>query len=414
MSAQRFILESVSSGLTINSKGSATDEYALRFEGGAVGRGSAPLGETRSRYEAEAGDIGARSVIHALTADGILGSALSQAEFDQYLARNVSRIGSSAVFSLSCAFFEAALTSAGGCGRPEQAVPPRFCLNILNGGRHAYTNPVLSDFHEYLLLPRHADMAMLLDDHRSIQDRVRERLSATETTRVNGNVVHVLGGQGNRDCIEFLLGVLEQLGLSQRYGLMIDAAAGQLWDGSACYALDLAEQRSLVPDELEEYWAGIIADYPLALLEDPFAEHDLERWSSLAATASDCSIAGDDLHSGDPERIRQLLDSDCMTAMVLKPDQAGTISATLAAAELTRAAGVPLLLSHRSISTDSLVLAHLMVHCGIEIAKFGPLLSDFSSILKMNEVLRATRERLVTGQVEDALDHVGSGAYAEG
>jgi len=413
MSAQRFILESVSSGLTVNSKGSAMDEYALRFEGGAVGRGSAPLGETRSRYEAEGGGIEARSVIQALTADGILGSALSQAEFDQYLVANLARMGSSAVFSLSCAFFEAELKSSSAYTRPDRAVPPRFCLNILNGGRHAYTNPVLSDFHEYLLLPRHADIAMLLEDHRSIQDRVRDRLSATETTRVNGNVVHVLGGQGNRDCIELLLGVLDDLGLSQRYGLMIDAAASQLWNGSA-YALDLAEKKVFCPEELEDYWAGIIADYPLALLEDPFAEHDLERWSSLAATAGDCSIAGDDVHSGDPERIRQLLDSACMTATVLKPDQAGTISATLAAVELTRAAAVPLVLSHRSVSTDSLVLAHLMVDCGIEIAKFGPLLSDFSSILKMNEVLRMTRDRNVAGRVEDALERVTSSAHAKG
>jgi len=390
MSAQRFVLESVSGGPVINSRGCVTDEYALRFADGAVGRGSAPLGETRSRYEAEGGGIEARSVIQALTADGILGRAFSQAEFDQYLAGNAARLGPSAVFSLSC-----------------------FCLNILNGGRHAYTNPVLSDFHEYLLLPKHADVAMLLDDHRSIQDRVRSRLSATETTRVSGNRVHVLGGQGNRGCIEFLLGVLDDLGLSQRYGLMIDAAAGQLWNGSA-YALDLAEKSVFCPEAFEDYWAGIITDYPLALLEDPFAEHDLERWSSLAATATDCSIAGDDVHSGDPERIRQLLDSACMTATVLKPDQAGTISATLAAVELTRAAGVPVVLSHRSVSTDSLVLAHLMVDCGIEIAKFGPLLSDFSSILKMNEVLRMTRDRDVGGRVEGALERVTSGAYAEG
>jgi len=413
MTARQFILESVSSGLTINSKGRVTDEYTLRFEGGAVGHGSAPLGETRSRYEAEAGGIDARSVVQALTGDGILGRAFSQAEFDKYLAGNASRMGPSAVFSLSCAFFEAAFGSFVRGSRPAQMRQPRFCLNILNGGRHAYTNPVLSDFHEYLLLPKHADIAMLLDDHRSIQERVRSRLSATETTRVSGNVVHVLGGQGNRDCIEFLLGVLEDLGLAHRYGLMIDAAAAQLWNGSA-YALDLAEKRVFSPDRLEEYWASIIADYPVALLEDPFAEHDLERWSSLAANATECSIAGDDVHCGDPERIGLLLDSGCMTGTVLKPDQSGTISATLAAAEVTKAAGVPLVLSHRSISTDSLVLSHLMVHCGIELAKFGPLLSDFSSILKMNEVLRMNCERCVAGRVEDASDGVARGAYAEG
>jgi len=411
MTARRFIPESISSGLTINSKGHATDEYTLRFEGGAVGRGSAPLGETRSRYEADAGDIDAGSVVHMVTADGILGREFSQAEFDQYLARNGDRLGPSAVFSLSCAFFEAALRPSGSQGHPKQIRPPRFCLNILNGGRHAYTNPVLSDFHEYLLLPNHADIAMLLDDHRSIQDRVRSQLSAMATTRVSGNVVHVLGGQGNRDCIGFLLGVLDDLGLSDRYGLMIDAAAAQLWNGSA-YALDLAEKRLFSPRELEDYWSDMIADYPVALLEDPFAEHDLERWSSLAAKAADCIIAGDDVHCGDPERIRQLLDSACMTGTVLKPDQAGTVSAALEAAERTRAAGLPLVLSHRSISTDSRVLAHLLVECGIEIAKFGPLSSDFGAILNMNEVLRMTQGRCAAGPAADALERVPRGAHA--
>jgi enolase len=411
MTDQRFILESVTSALTISTKGCVTDEYSLRFDDGAVGRGSAPLGETRSRYEAEGGDIDAPSVVQALAEDGILGREFCQTEFDQYLTSNVARMGPSAAFSLSCAFFEAALRSYGGCSRPEQAVPPRFCLNILNGGRHAYTNPVLSDFHEYLLLPQHTDIAMLLDDHHSIQERVRNRLSAMATTRVSGNVVHVLGGQGNRDCIEFLLGVLDDLGLAHRYGLMIDAAAAQLWDGTV-YALDLAEKRNLSPDELEDYWTGILADYPVALLEDPFAEHDLERWSGLAATATDCIIAGDDVHSGDPGRIRQLLDSACMTGTVLKPDQAGTISATLEAMEVARAAKSPVILSHRSISTDSLVLAHLMVHCGIELAKFGPLLSDFSSILKMNEVIRATKDGCLARGAEGPVENVARDAHA--
>ena len=172
MKAQRFILESVSARPTINSQGRLTDEYGLRFEGGASGRGSAPLGETRSRYEVAAGTIDSQSVLDQLDADGILGQDLSQRDFDQYLADNAARIGPAAVFALSCAFFEAALQSSEGSSRPAQARLPRFCLNILNGGRHAYTNPVLSDFQEYLLVPRHSDIALLLDDHRAIQDKV--------------------------------------------------------------------------------------------------------------------------------------------------------------------------------------------------------------------------------------------------
>jgi len=396
MTGHRFTLESVTAGPTINSQGRLADEYSLRFADGASGRGSAPQGETRSRYEAGDDATDAQSVLHKLSADGVFGREFSQAEFDQYLVGNAPRYGSAAVFSLSCAFFEASLRSPDGLARPLKALSPRFCLNILNGGRHAYTNPVLSDFHEFLLVPNHADIALLLDDHQAIQASVRSHFSETESTRVNGNRVHVLNGQGNRACIEFLVGILDGLGLSTRYDLMIDAAAAQLWNGSA-YALDLAEKRTFSSLELEGYWLDIIADYPVALLEDPFAEHDLGCWGSLVARAADCRIMGDDVHSGDAERIRNMLNEACMNGVMLKPDQAGTVSATLEAMQVARRAGAPVILSHRSISTDSLVLAHLMVHGEIEFAKFGPLLSDFSSILKMNEVLRNSQApRLAT------------------
>jgi enolase len=390
MKDQRFVLQSVSSGPTINSQGRLTDEFRLCFEGGASGRGSSPMGETRSRYEANAEPVSAPQVLDRLAADGVIGREFSQHEFDGYLAGSAARLGSSAVFALSCAFFDAALGASGALAPSAGSGPgpaPRFCLNILNGGQHAYTNPVLSDFHEFLLVPTHADLEQLLEDHQAIQARVKAHLSQCGTTMVNGNVVHVLGRGGNRECIEFLLGLLEELGLSGRYGLMIDAAAAQLWNGSA-YALELAEKQTFTPQAFEDYWGSVLDKYPLAWLEDPFAEHDLEHWRRLTAKAGDCCVLGDDVHSGDPARLRDLLVRACISGVILKPDQAGSISATLEAVAIAREAAAPLILSHRSISTDALVLPHLMVHCGIELAKFGPLLSDFSAVLKINEVLR--------------------------
>ena len=400
--ARTLTLEAVSSGPTINSKGHLTDEYCLRFEGGISGCGSAPQGETLSCYEsgAQAQAPRAEKVIDQLTADGVIGRELSQQAFDDYLEGKLSGFGRGAVFALSCAFFEATFQFAGRLTPPRHAVFPRFCLNILNGGRHAYTNPVLSDFHEFLLVPKRGSVEQLLDDHRAIQERVRARLSRQETTLVAGNPVHILGSRGNRDCIEFLLEILDDAGLGERYDLMIDAAASGLWDGSA-YVLDLAEQRRFSSPELEQYWLSILEEFPVAFLEDPFTEHDLEHWRGLSAKARGCKVLGDDVHCGDARRIAHLLDSACISGLILKPDQAGTISATLDAVKVARAARVPVILSHRSISTDSLLLAHLMVYCDIELAKFGPLLSDFSSILKMNEVLRLTQQPRLACQAAD-------------
>ena len=400
--ARTLTLEAVSSGPTINSKGHLTDEYRLRFEGGISGCGSAPQGETLSCYESAAQTQAPRAerVIDHLTADGVIGRELSQRTFDEYLEGNLSRFGPGAVFALSCAFFEAVFRFAGRLTHHRQAVFPKYCLNILNGGRHAYTNPVLSDFHEFLLVPRQGSVEQWLDDHQAIQQRVRARLAGQETTLVAGNPVHVLGGRGNRDCIEFLLEILDDAGLGERYDLMIDAAASDFWDGSA-YVLGLAEQRRFSSPELEQYWLSIVEEFPVALLEDPFAEHDLEHWRSLATKAPGCKVLGDDVHCGDARRIAHLLDSACITGVILKPDQAGTISATLDAVKVARAARMPVILSHRSISTDSLLLAHLMVYCDIELAKFGPLLSDFSSVLNMNEVLRLTQQPRPARQAAD-------------
>ena len=387
MTVLRFAIESVEVAPIINSRGGLTDEYTLYLAGGDHGRGSAPQGETRSRFETSAASLGSSEVVRQLHADGIVGREVSQEELDAYLVRNAAQFGAAAAFSLSVAFFEATLSRVAS-GRSTHM--PRFSLNILNGGRHAYTNPVLSDFHEFLLVPRHDDLERLLDDHRIIQARVREALAQHSTVRVAGNDVHALGRRANRDCIEFLLDIVDGAGLASRYDLMIDAAAGQWWNGSA-YALDVAERKTMAPDELQDYWRALIRDYPLRFLEDPFAEDDTDQWRKLVAGAEHCRVVGDDVHAGDVRRIRDLLAAGCMTGLVLKPDQAGTVSATVAALTAGSEAGVPRFLSHRSISTDSLVLAHLLVRYDVELAKLGPMNSDFSAVQKMNEVLRQVR-----------------------
>jgi enolase len=391
----RFSIAGVVVGPTVNSRVELTDEYTVYLASGDCGRGSSPLGETCSRFESRAVTFSACEVVRQLHADDVIGREITQEEFDGYLARNAARFGSAAVFSLSVAFFEASLCHVAPSW-PTRL--PRFSLNILNGGRHAYTNPVLSDFHEYLLVPRHDDIEQLMIDHGAIQASVRNALAQRETTRIAGNAVHVIGRRGNRDCIEFLLDIVEGLALSGKYDLMIDAAAAQRWNGSA-YELELAEGQTFSPDELQHYWRELIRDYPVRYLEDPFAEDDIEHWQGLVDRVEGCCVLGDDVHSGDVGRIRSLLDSGCMTGIVFKPDQAGTISASLAGLAAAREANVPRFLSHRSISTDSVVLAHLLLRDGVEFAKFGPLCSDFSAVQKMNEVLRQARAASNTNDV---------------
>jgi enolase len=403
---RRFTVTDVDYRPTINSIAQLTSEFSLHFGDGSMGSGSAPRGETLSCYEGHSQNVPPDRIIRQLEADAIMGAELSQLEIDRYLESRVQVLGQDNVYSLSCAFFEASLASSRQTASHSNKQQPAYCLNILNGGFHAYTNPVLSDFHEFLLVPRHGDLHRLLEDHRMIQDHVRQHLATRPTTVVNGNVVHVLGKNGNRDSIVFLNELLSELGLTNDYGLMIDAAASGLRDGSG-YALELAEQRTFSRPEFLGYWRDIQDEFSLDVIEDPFAESDQDNWRRLVEHSAQCGIIGDDIHCGDPLRIRELLDGGCMTGIILKPDQAGTMSRTMDAIHTAQQQDAPIILSHRSISTDSLELAHLLVEFDIGHAKFGPLYTDYSAILKMNEVLRMTQTSTAAAVKARQSDHAG-------
>lgn len=403
---RRFVVAGFTCRSIINSAARLTREFSIRFNNGAEGRGSAPRGETLSCFENPCEAVLPEHAIKQLEIDEIAGVEFSQLEFDRYLESRLGELGTDNVYSLSCAFFEAVRASGRATDGYESRRQPAYCLNILNGSFHAYTNPVLSDFHEFLLVPGHADLSRLVEDHHAIQAHVRQRLAGCPTSVVNGNVVHVLGKNGNRDSIVFIHEILEELGLDNDYGLMIDAAASALRDGSG-YHLELAEKRSFSRDEFLDYWRKLQDEFSVDYIEDPFAESDRESWKKLVQHDANCVILGDDFHSGDPQRIRKFLADGCMTGIVLKPDQAGTMSRTMEAIHAAREQDALIILSHRSISTDSLELAHLLVEFGISCAKFGPLYTDYSAILKMNEVMRMTQQSVANAATTRQSDHAG-------
>ena len=129
-------------------------------------------------------------------------------------------------------------------GRKPRLTPPFLCLNILNGGWHAYTNPVLSDFHEYILVAKSTDLEDVIGDHNDIQRTVKERLLGQTKTVVSGNPVNRFATADNRECIDFLLKVRDGLGLANKFDLMIDASGGDLWTDEG---IPSADHRRLHP-----------------------------------------------------------------------------------------------------------------------------------------------------------------------
>lgn len=373
-----------------NSHVEPTTEFTIRLSDGACGRGASPHGETIGIYEHESKLIEPSAVIESFSRDGVLGRDVDQESFDTYLSDKADVFGKNTCYALSLAFYEATQTGSSGDGEtPDSAARPRLCCNILNGGWHAYTNPVLSDFHEYLLVARTDDIETVLSAHNEVQQAVREALLELPKTVVSGNPVNRFSTADNRECIEFLLGIRDRLGLSNDFDLMIDAAAANLQTDDG-YRLAITDGSVRSSDEFCDYWLDVTREYPLNFLEDPFGEHDTESWTRLTTSQDTCQVIGDDFYCSDAARIEAGATARHTHGVIIKPNQAGSVTAVRRAIETAARSGQTAIASHRSVSTERPFEAVLTCVFGAPYIKIGPLLTDYSSVIRLNEIIRLT------------------------
>ena len=138
------------------------------------------------------------------------------------------------------------------------------------------------------------------------------------------------------------------------------------------------------------YWFDLIKNHNLKILEDPFHETDFESWNNLTNSQTGCKVVGDNLYSGDADRIAQGINNKYTHGVILKPNQAGTVTNTIRALNLVQENGHILIMSHRSISTESTFLAYISNKYKAGYIKNGPILTDYSSIIRLNEFIRLT------------------------
>jgi enolase len=229
----------------------------------------------------------------------------------------------------------------------------------------------------------------VLNDHESIDRKVKEKLARKGKIYINQNLVSKSDHGDNRDWFDFLQAILAELGLESDYDLMIDASGGDLWTGKE-YRFNITDDSAMSEEEMCDYWNGIIKDHNLRILEDPFHETDFESWQTLTNNQTKCKVVGDNLYSGDPERIAEGIGKKYTHGIILKPNQTGTVSNTIKAINLVQQSGHTLIMSHRSISTESTFLAHMSSKFNAEYIKNGPILTDYSSIIRLNEFIRIT------------------------
>ncbi len=386
-------IQSLSYRQVLNSHAQFTLEFVIRFTDGSSGIGASPKGETISIYEDKKIRISPESIHQTLERDGMFGRELNQGQWDEYLEQHIPVFGRNNTYSLSLAFFEACRVTRSASEllqvKPSSLSAPCLCLNILNGGWHAYTNPVLSDFPEYLLVAKTNRVGEVIERHAAIQKVVREKLLSQPKTVVSGNPVNRFATADNRECLDFLLQVRDGLGLASEFDIMIDASAGDLWQDHR-YRLAITDDASYDGPAFAAYWLGLIKDYSLRFLEDPFAEQDLENWRKLVASQSHCAIIGDNFYSSDAVRIEQGARERLTHGVIIKPNQAGTVTAIRRAIKVAQDTGQIGIASHRSISTEETFLSTLTCLYGLPYIKIGPLFTDYSSVVRLNAILRLT------------------------
>jgi len=386
-------IKSIECRRILNSHVNFTNEFIVQLFNGEIGIGGSPQGETTSIYEDKNIPIDPKFIIQTIEQDGYFGKSLDQANFDNYLQKKISRFGRNNTYGLSLAFYNATNKTSPFLSRQNEGkyVSPHICFNILNGGKYAYTNPVLSDFPEYLLVSKTNQLTDAIAEHNEIQQAVRNQLINQEKTFVSGNPVACFSTHDNRECIDFLLNIIDSLGFSERFELMIDASAGDLFTNDG-YQFPITDNSAFTPEEFLGYWMDIIDNYELRILEDPFHEQDMENWFQLTNSQNKCRVIGDNFYSSEYKRIEEGAAKKYTDGVIIKPNQAGTITAVEKAIEIAKSTGQEIITSHRSISTESTFLSTLTCKNFVQYIKIGPLMTDYSSVMRLNEIIRYTEE----------------------
>jgi len=402
-------IEHVHARQILDSRGNPTVEVELSLASGAWGRAAVPSGASTGEFEAtELRDGGSdylgKGVLRAVdNVNGEIATAVrgqeasGQAALDRILIAldgtpNKSRLGANAMLAVSLATAHAAAAEQRQplwryLGGETAHIMPVPMMNVLNGGAHA-DNAV--DFQEFMIVPVGA---------RSFTEALRmgaevfHHLKATLKAEGHSTAVGDEGGfapdlESNEQALEALVNGIRAAGYvpGDQVAIALDPAVSELYrDGR--YVLE-HEGRSLSADELAAYWSDLVDRYPILSIEDGMDEEDWEGWATLTNQIGNrIQLVGDDLFVTNTQRLKRGIDAGVANAILVKVNQIGTLTETLAAIRMAREAGYAAVMSHRSGETEDVTIADLAVACGCGQIKTGaPSRSD--RVAKYNQLLR--------------------------
>jgi enolase len=400
----------------LDSRGNPTVEVEVHCRGGAFGRALVPSGASTGRHEAvelrdgDPAHFGGKGVrravanVHDAITTSLLGFPVTeQSRIDRALCeldgtKDKSRLGANAILGVSLACAHAAAAVRGlplwrHLDSEGRATMPLPMVNLISGGLHAGGN---LDFQDFLLLPIGApsfSAALEMTAH------IYRALGTTLTRHgYEGVLVGDEGGFGprlpsNEEAVRLILEAIEAAGYKPGgdAALALDVASTHFWHCD-CYHLRATAGTALNATEMVDMLRRWTADYPILSIEDGVAEDDWDGWQKLtAALGQHVQLIGDDLFATNPERLRRGIAAGAANAVLVKPNQIGTLTETLEAIELARSNGYSSVMSHRSGETEDATIADLAVATGVGQIKTGaPARTD--RVAKYNQLLRIEEE----------------------
>lgn len=392
----------------LDSRGNPTVSATVQLTDGTMGTAAAPSGASTGKFEAielRDGDqrrYDGKGVLKAVrNVSEIISPALEKVhsltvrEIDQVLQKldgtpNKAHLGANATLAVSMACARAIAAHyrmplyryLGGAAAHQL---PRPMMNILNGGAHAGNN---IDIQEFMIVPTGAGgfregLRWCAEIYHTLGKQLKEQGLSTGVGDEGGYAPDLPSDEA---AIEAVLGAVEKAGYGGKVQIALDAA-GSEWAQGNRYRLPKRGKEFSVEDMIE-YWEGLVRQYPIISIEDPLGEEDFAGWAALTARLGEkVQLVGDDLFVTNIERLRQGIDEGAGNAILIKPNQIGTLTETLDCIELAKRSGYKTIISHRSGETEDTFIADLAVAVNAGQIKTGaPCRTE--RVAKYNRLLR--------------------------
>ncbi|WP_073706604.1 phosphopyruvate hydratase [Glutamicibacter sp. 0426] len=402
------LIDAIHAREILDSRGNPTVEVEVLLSDGSHGRAAVPSGASTGAFEAAErrdgdkdrylgkGVLGAVESVIDEIADELEGlDATDQRSIDAAMIEldgtaNKSKLGANAILGVSLAVANAAATSSNlplfkYLGGPNAHVLPVPLMNILNGGSHADSDV---DIQEFMIAPIGAPtfsegLRWGVEVYHSLKSVLKEKNLSTGLGDEGGFAPNL---PSNRAALELITEAIKRAGYTpgQDIALALDVASSEFYENGT-YQF---EGKALSAKDMSDYYAGLVADFPLVSIEDPLDEDDWDGWKTLTDAIGDkVQLVGDDLFVTNPQRLADGIAKGTANSLLVKVNQIGTLTETIDAVTMAQRAGYTTITSHRSGETEDVTIADICVATNAGQIKTGaPARSE--RVAKYNQLLR--------------------------